>query len=197
VQDSLSWFVDSYSSLFAWRATTDRLTRFADHIRASAQQQRAHDDTQFIANSGVAGQPRQLLVSGLSVSLPAGLKAGETLLQNLSLQAGRGDTVLFKDPSSSGKSTLFRILEGIWPFSSGQSRLPDNAMFIPQRPYFPDGTLCWRIRNLQRSTATTRSGKHLAMPCCRNWPAGWTTMTPGARSFRAANSKGWQLPACC
>ena len=141
VQDSLSWFVDSYSSLAAWRATTDRLTSFEDHIRAVAQQQRAQDATHSIANSGVAGQPGQLLVSGLSVSLPAGLKAGETLLQNLSLQAGPGDTVLFKGPSGSGKSTLFRTLAGIWPFSSGQSRLPDNAMFIPQRPYFPDGTL--------------------------------------------------------
>ena len=141
VQDSLSWFVDSYSSLAAWRATTDRLTSFEDHIRAVARQQRAQDATHSIANSGVAGQPGQLLVSGLSVNLPAGLKAGETLLQNLSLQAGPGDTVLFKGPSGSGKSTLFRTLAGIWPFSSGQSRLPDNAMFIPQRPYFPDGTL--------------------------------------------------------
>ncbi len=141
VQDSLSWFVDSYSSLAAWRATTDRLTSFEDHIRTVAQQQRAQDATQSIANTGLMVQPSQLLVSGLSVSLPAGLKAGETLLQNLSLQAGPGDTVLFKGPSGSGKSTLFRTLAGIWPFSSGQSRLPDNAMFIPQRPYFPDGTL--------------------------------------------------------
>ena len=141
VQDSLSWFVDSYSSLAAWRATTDRLTSFEDHIRAVAQQQRAQDATHSIANSGFPDQPGQLLVSGLSVNLPAGLKAGETLLQNLSLQAGPGDTVLFKGPSGSGKSTLFRTLAGIWPFSSGQSRLPDNAMFIPQRPYFPDGTL--------------------------------------------------------
>ena len=30
VQDSLSWFVDNYSGLAAWRATTDRLTSFDD-----------------------------------------------------------------------------------------------------------------------------------------------------------------------
>ena len=36
---------------------------------------------------------------------------------------------------------LFRILAGIWPFLSRQSRLPENAMFNPQRPHFPDGTL--------------------------------------------------------
>ena len=140
VQDSRSWFVDSYSSLAAWRDATDRLTSFEDHIRAVAQQQRAQDATHAIANSGVAGHPGQLLVSGLSVNLPAGLMAGETLLQNLSLQAGPGDTVFFKGPSGNGKSTLFRILAGIGSFSSGQNRLPDNAMFILQRPYFPDGT---------------------------------------------------------
>lgn len=141
VQDSLSWFVDSYSSLASWRATTDRLTSFEDHIQAAAQQQRAHDASNSVANDFQAAQPDQLTVSGLSVSLPAGMAAGETLLHNVSLQAGPGDTVLFKGPSGSGKSTLFRTFAGIWPFSSGHSKLPDNSMFIPQRPYFPDGPL--------------------------------------------------------
>ncbi|MBK5206299.1 MAG: ATP-binding cassette domain-containing protein, partial [Polaromonas sp.] len=63
------------------------------------------------------------------------------LLSGVSLQAGPGESVLVKGPSGSGKSTLFRALAGIWPFASGQTHLPANAMFIPQRPYFPDGTL--------------------------------------------------------
>jgi putative ATP-binding cassette transporter len=36
VQDALSWFVDNYSSLAAWRATTDRLTSFEEAIQAVA-----------------------------------------------------------------------------------------------------------------------------------------------------------------
>src|SRR2546428_2888017 len=40
VQDSLSWLVDNYSSLAAWRATTDRLTSFEDHVASLAQQGR-------------------------------------------------------------------------------------------------------------------------------------------------------------
>ena len=136
VQDSRSWFVDSYSSLAAWRDATDRLTSFEDHIRAMAQQQRAQDATYVIANSGVEGRPGQLLVSGLSVSLPAGLMAREALLQNLSLQAGPGDTVLFKGPSGRGKSMLFRILAGIWPFfkrtkpSAGQRHVYSAAALL-------------------------------------------------------------------
>ncbi|MBC7649414.1 MAG: ATP-binding cassette domain-containing protein, partial [Vitreoscilla sp.] len=57
------------------------------------------------------------------------------------LTAKPGDSVLLSGPSGSGKSTLFRTFAGIWPFSTGQTQLPEGAMFIPQRPYFPDGLL--------------------------------------------------------
>ena len=38
---------------------------------------------------------------------------------------------------------MFRAIAGIWPFGSGQVRLPREfrALFLPQRPYFPIGTL--------------------------------------------------------
>jgi putative ATP-binding cassette transporter len=49
--------------------------------------------------------------------------------------------VLVKGPSGSGKSTLFRAFAGIWPFAKGQVALPANSMFIPQKPYFPEGPL--------------------------------------------------------
>ena len=138
VQDSLSWLVDNYSALAAWRATTDRLTSFEDNISALAQRGRAQAASNLIANNNhpLAGADA-LAANGLSLKLPT----GATLLSDLSLQTGPGESVLLKGPSGSGKSTLFRALAGIWPFSSGQTHLPDNAMFIPQRPYFPDGTL--------------------------------------------------------
>ena len=138
VQDSLSWLVDNYSSLAAWRATTDRLTSFDDNISAVAQQGRAQAAIKSVA---IAGQPATagnlLTANALSLDLPGGI----TLMSDVSLQAKPGDRVLFKGPSGSGKSTLFRAFAGIWPFSTGQTHLPDNAMFIPQRPYFPDGSL--------------------------------------------------------
>jgi hypothetical protein len=36
---------------------------------------------------------------------------------------------------------LLRAFAGIWPYARGQVERPLDAMFIPQRPYFPDGSL--------------------------------------------------------
>ena len=137
VQDSLSWLVDNYSSLAAWRATTDRLTSFEDNIRAVAQQGRAQAAGNSAANEAQPLAADTLAVRDLTLTLPT----GATLLSGASLQAGPGESILLKGPSGSGKSTLFRALAGIWPFATGQTHLPADAMFIPQRPYFPDGSL--------------------------------------------------------
>ena len=137
VQDALSWFVDNYSSLATWRATTDRLTSFEDNLIATAQQIRAQLATKSIADNARPVDAGMLTAHNLGIALPN----GQQLLAQTSLSAAPGDLVLLKGPSGSGKSTLFRSFAGIWPFSKGQTHLPEGAMFIPQRPYFPDGPL--------------------------------------------------------
>ncbi|MEO8121731.1 MAG: ATP-binding cassette domain-containing protein, partial [Rhodoferax sp.] len=127
VQGSLSWFVDSYSSLASWRATTDRLTSFEASFMALAPV-----DSALLATNSVA-----LDAHDLTVALPD----GAVLLAGATLHAKPGDSVLLQGPSGSGKSTLFRTIAGIWPFASGAVTRPAQAMFIPQRPYFPNGPL--------------------------------------------------------
>ena len=127
VQDALSWFVDNYSSLAAWRATTDRLTSFDDAITAAAL------DKRTLASSDAAN----LDTTDLTIALPT----GAVLLTGANLHAQAGDRILLRGPSGSGKSTLFRSLAGIWPFASGTVARPPDAMFIPQHPYFPNGPL--------------------------------------------------------
>jgi vitamin B12/bleomycin/antimicrobial peptide transport system ATP-binding/permease protein len=129
VQNSLSWFVDSYSSLASWRATTDRLTSFDENMVKS--------EALLSTQTTVGTASDHLSTNDLTLSLPN----GKVQLANAALTVHAGDTILLNGPSGSGKSTLFRALAGIWPFSKGQIQMPANAMFIPQHPYFPNGTL--------------------------------------------------------
>lgn len=142
VQDALSWFVENYSSLAAWRATTDRLTSFeaamASHRGASAP-------------ARAQGEQEGMRVDAMELALPG----GQVLLSGVHLQVQRGESVLLQGPSGSGKSSLFRAFAGIWPFVRGKIEMPDQAMFIPQRPYFPDGTLRDALAYPQPASAYT------------------------------------------
>ena len=130
VQDSLSWFVDNYDRVAVWRATADRLSSFEAAMRANAGAASALERTP-------ADNARGLRADGLGVTLPDGAR----LIEGAALAVQPGDTVMLQGPSGSGKSTLFRAFAGIWPFAKGRVSMPDNAMFIPQRPYVPDGRL--------------------------------------------------------
>jgi putative ATP-binding cassette transporter len=125
VQDALSWFVDNYSTLAAWRATTDRLTSFE-----AAMALRRSDALAVQENAAPAAH-------ALDLALPD----GRLLLAGVQIQLAAGDSVLLQGPSGSGKSTLFRALAGIWPYARGRIDRPDDVMFMAQRPYFPDGSL--------------------------------------------------------
>jgi putative ATP-binding cassette transporter len=127
VQGSMSWFVDSYSALATWRATTDRLTSFEASFTAIARASTSQAATDSVA----------LDMHDLHLELPG----GTVLLDQTTLHAQAGDRILLQGPSGSGKSTLFRTLAGIWPFARGTVQRPADTMFIPQRPYFPNGPL--------------------------------------------------------
>ena len=71
------------------------------------------------------------------------LPNGTPLVSADGLSLRGGERTLLTGPSGSGKSTLFRAIAGIWPFGSGKITVPANAslMMLPQRPYFPIGSL--------------------------------------------------------
>ena len=127
VQDSLSWIVNNYSDIAAWRATTLRLAGFDESLR---EQEEHPVGVQLAAST-------QLQTRALDVSLPA----GSPIVADAELQIRPGQRLLISGASGSGKSTLLRAFAGIWPYARGQVERPLDAMFIPQRPYFPDGSL--------------------------------------------------------
>jgi len=146
VQESLSWFISNYSRLASWQATTLRLTSFQDQMLAIKVDEVAEPETTPVTHTGI----NALHTTPLTISLPN----GEVLLADTSLNAAAGDTVLIRGPSGCGKSTLLRVLAGIWPhvtspthdrrgepITYGPVVLPEGSVFMPQRPYFPEGTL--------------------------------------------------------
>lgn len=133
VQDSLSYFVDMYTSLAEWQAVVTRLTGFEEDmaaVRAAGSQ--SHVEREDSRDGGVH-------LENLEVDLPD----GSTLLAPMNFTLVPGKNVLIKGTSGSGKSTLLRALAGIWPFTRGKLSLPpkETILFIPQRPYLPLGTL--------------------------------------------------------
>ena len=75
-------------------------------------------------------------------TLDLDLPDGSPLRRHLALAASPANPVLITGPSGAGKSTLLRALAGLWPFGRGRIRVADgNALFLPQRPYLPLGTL--------------------------------------------------------
>ena len=131
VQGGLSWFVDNYDSLAAWRATTERLTSFEAALSKQNQAPALEGQARAAINS------EAIEIADLTLQLPT----GATLLQGATARVAPGEHTLLQGPSGSGKSTLLRALAGIWPWARGRTGLPEGAMFIPQRPYFPDGPL--------------------------------------------------------
>lgn len=132
VQDSLSYFVDMYSSIAQWQAVVMRLTYFGRHMHEVSQQAERFHVERFAAADVVE-------VSNMQINLPD----GKPLLKNITFTLQPGHNVLIKGVSGSGKSTLLRAISGIWPFVDGKIFLPerDKLMFIPQKPYLPLGTL--------------------------------------------------------
>jgi putative ATP-binding cassette transporter len=133
VQGALSWFVESYSSLAAWKATVDRLLTFQEAMNAVAHEtDRSHI---AITRNGTT----RLRTEQLELALPD----GRVILPDMNLSVLPGERVLISGPTGTGKSTLFRALAGIWPFGHGQVHIPANAhfLFLPQRPYLPIASL--------------------------------------------------------
>ena len=132
VQNSLSYFVDTYTSLAQWQSVVVRLTFFGRHMQEVSEDAEHFHLERFATANNVETEAMQ-------VNLPN----GEVLLKPMSFVLHPGANVLVKGKSGCGKSTLLRAISGIWPYVEGKINLPsnNNLMFIPQKPYLPLGSL--------------------------------------------------------
>jgi putative ATP-binding cassette transporter len=135
VQKALSFFVSIYRALAEWRAVVARLDGFEMAIGSAAALTKRTDSIHVVPSPG----SDKIELEQLLVRLPNGRPLVSA--DGFSIRSNEG--TLVTGPSGAGKSTLFRAIAGVWPFGRGSILIPAKAslMMLPQRPYFPVGSL--------------------------------------------------------
>ena len=135
VQKALSFFVTIYRTLADWRAVVARLDGFEMAIASATTLATQPDSIAVVSSTG----SDTIDLRQLMVRLPNGTPLVSA--ENFSLRAH--ERILVTGPSGAGKSTLFRAIAGVWPFGTGSIAIPAGAtlMTLPQKPYFPVGSL--------------------------------------------------------
>ena len=135
VQQALSFFVSTYRTMAEWRAVIARLDGFETAIENAGKASTKADSIKIARSTG----QDTIDLAELLVELPN----GEPLVSAEGFSIRGNARTLVTGPSGAGKSTLFRAIAGVWPFGNGTIAVPAYAklMMLPQRPYFPIGSL--------------------------------------------------------
>src|SRR5215207_9779302 len=134
VEGAFAFCIGAYPKIAEWKAIVDRLAQF----EAAMGVVDTYRDP--LANIAFTPAPTdELAIDGLTVRLAT----GDAIATVPPLALLPGERLLVTGPSGSGKSSLFRAMAGLWPLGDGSIRVPAGAriLALPQRPYFPLGTL--------------------------------------------------------
>jgi ABC-type uncharacterized transport system, permease and ATPase components len=130
VVNALSWFIFSYRRLSDLAATASRLHRFLQSL------EKVEGISKDIVVTRTQGD--QICLKDVTLRSPD----GEELLSFEELTFSAGAPIWLQGDSGLGKTTMLRAIAGFWPFGKGEIEIPRDKIFVlPQRPYFPIGTL--------------------------------------------------------
>lgn len=101
------------------------------------------DEWDFNEASGSKVTDTAFLLDRVSISVPF---SDKPLIKDLSLRVSEGQSLLITGNTGTGKTSLLRVLAGLWESMHGTVQMltyfgPHGVLFLPQRPFFTDGTL--------------------------------------------------------
>jgi putative ATP-binding cassette transporter len=131
VQIAISWVVDNYNRVAEWYASARRVMDIVNACDAIDP----HIDAISPAPRAPAAHAANVRIADFEIADGA----GRPLLAGADLSAGPGEAVHIHGDSSTGKSTLVRVLAGLCSAARGSLTLPDRAqvMMAPQKSYLP------------------------------------------------------------
>ncbi|CAJ0933274.1 unnamed protein product, partial [Mesorhabditis belari] len=121
-----------------------------------------HHQGQRFDTTKILGEIEETIDGTISLQgVPIVTPNGDIVVREMNLQLNREMHLLITGPNGCGKSSLFRVLGGLWPLYRGHLRRPHKmAMYyIPQRPYMTLGTL--RDQVIYPDTATQMRKKEI------------------------------------
>lgn len=150
--DAFGRLMFSYKEISQLAGYTSRVSTLLEVI---ADIQRGHFEKALVSSASTDANAavlsgRGTIEEGEDIKfeeVPIVSPSGDVLIRKLNFHIGRGDHLLIVGPNGCGKSSLFRILGGLWPVYGGRVRKPpsEDIFYIPQRPYLSKGTLRQQI----------------------------------------------------
>lgn len=138
ILSALTVIVEHFEGLSRFSAGVDRLHAFSQALDAQANQPDGPGDD---APSQIRTTPGfELALDRLTVLTP---NREHLLVQGLTLAVPPGQGLLIVGASGAGKSSLLRVMAGLWNTGSGEVVRPagPDMLFLPQQPYLPLGDL--------------------------------------------------------
>lgn len=134
---ALNWLADNALRLADWFASSHRVTELSDAIDRLEASLDAPEKTDII-KLGTSPDGRIHFRR-----LKMALHDGSVMIDRPEAVIAPGEKVLVVTEAGTGKNVLVHAMAGLWPWGSGEILSPEGARiaFMPQRPYFPLGTL--------------------------------------------------------